>query len=250
MTTLAQELARPITNTPPVGAAGKLKFYGRFLFDLQVATVYRDLRKVLPNLRGDVLDVGCGMSPYKCLLARGETRYVGIDVRNGGDFDNSNDDVTYFDGHHIPFGTGSFDAVICTEVLEHVPHFQGLIDEVHRVLKPGGRAIVTVPWSARYHYIPQDYFRYTPSALAIIFEEWADADVEPRGTDVSAIASKVAVLWWRNIWPRRPARVMLVPFSWALTPVVLVVMLTAHLCTIARVGDQSDPLGYTVIATK
>ena len=250
MSALAQELSRPIANTPPVGFVGRLKFYGRFALDLQVATVYRDLRKVLPTLRGEVLDVGCGMSPYRSLLDPAATRYTGIDVVDEGTFANSNDDVHYFDGLHIPFEACSFDGVICTEVLEHVPHFQQLVDEIQRVLKPGGRAVLTVPWSARCHYIPKDYFRYTPSALAIIFAKWGNADVEPRGTDISAIASKVAVLWWRNLVPRGPARLLTVPLALLLTPVVMAVMLVAHICLAGRLGDKSDPLGYTITATK
>ena len=73
------EQFQPISNTPPAGFAGKLKFYGRMLLDLQLLTIYKDLKKRLPLFTGKVLDVGCGQSPYKFLL-NNKTRYFGIDV--------------------------------------------------------------------------------------------------------------------------------------------------------------------------
>ncbi len=49
------------------------------------------------------------------------------------------------DAYKLPFSDESFDVVICSEVLEHVPSYQQLIDELVRVLKPGGRLSLSVP---------------------------------------------------------------------------------------------------------
>ena len=49
------------------------------------------------------------------------------------------------DGLRLPFPDGIFDAVICSEVLEHVPDDAGVVGEIARVLKPGGVAALTVP---------------------------------------------------------------------------------------------------------
>ncbi len=49
------------------------------------------------------------------------------------------------DGLALPFGDASFDRVICSEVLEHVPDYRAVLGEVHRVLKPGGLFAVSVP---------------------------------------------------------------------------------------------------------
>ena len=176
---LKTESFRPVANTPPTTLAGKARFYGRMLVDLQVLTVYRDLRRHLPDFRGEVLDVGCGQSPYRFLLDAHATHYVGIDILDADRFDYVNDDIVPFDGEHIPFADAQFDAVVCTEVLEHVPHFQLLVNEIHRVLKDGGRAVFTVPWSARYHYVPYDYFRYTPSSLRSMFAQFDNVAITP-----------------------------------------------------------------------
>jgi SAM-dependent methyltransferase len=247
---LKTESFRPVSNTPPTTVGGKMKFYGRMLVDLQVLTVYRDLRRQLPRFRGEVLDVGCGQSPYRYLLDPRSTHYVGIDILDADRFDYANDEIVPFDGEHIPFPEGHFDAIFCTEVLEHVAHFQELVDEIHRVLKRGGVAVFTVPWSARYHYVPYDFFRYTPSSLDTIFERFENTAITPRGTDVSAIGSKLVVLWSRNLVPSQRWKLIFVPF-WILTsPILVAALIVAHVCTLATIGSTDDPLGYTIVTSK
>ena len=245
-----QESFRPISNTREDSFVGRLKFYGRMLLDFQILTIYRHLKSKMPFLSGAVLDVGCGQSPYRHLLNPQRTAYSGIDIVDAEKFDYSNPDITPFDGQKIPFPDGSFDAVLCTEVLEHVFHHQNLVDEVYRVLKPGGEGIVTIPWSARYHYIPYDYFRYTPSSLRMIFEKFSEVAVLPRGSDISVIANKVVVLWVRNLIPSTPWRLVLFPF-WAMFSVVVgAVVLLAHASLMMNFGSSNDPLGYTLIVKK
>lgn len=72
--------------------------------------------------------------------------------------------------HALPFRDEAFDAALCTEVLEHVPDDRGLLSEIARVLKPGGRLVVTVPFMFRYHPDPEDYRRYTPRGLRAALE--------------------------------------------------------------------------------
>jgi SAM-dependent methyltransferase len=247
---MTTEAMRPMANTGPQSGLGKVKFYGRMLLDLQLWTVYRDLKRTLPDLKGDVLDVGCGQSPYRFLLNPDATRYVGIDIPDAGKFDYDNPDKVPFDGRHIPFPDGHFDAVLCTEVLEHVADFQTLADEIHRVMKDGGELLVTVPWSARFHYVPYDFFRYTPSSLGLIFSKFRDVTITPRGTDVSAIGSKLVVLWFRNAFGASGWRLLWAPLWLVTSPLLLIVIAIVHLCTLMGAGSTDDPLGYTVTAKK
>jgi SAM-dependent methyltransferase len=46
---------------------------------------------------------------------------------------------------HLPFGSGVFDAVICSEVLEHIPDDHGVLQEIRRVMKPGTLLAISVP---------------------------------------------------------------------------------------------------------
>ncbi len=241
---------RPVSHTYSTSFLGQLKFYGRMLLDLQILTIYRDISNTIPLFKGNVLDVGCGQSPYRFLLNANETKYFGVDIVDAEKFDYDNSDITPFDGENIPFENDKFDGLICTEVLEHVQHYQKLIDEMHRVMKSGGIGIVTIPWSARYHYIPYDFFRYTPSSLKTMFSKFSEAKITNRGTDIANITNKLIVLWFRNLLPQQTWRWIFVPVWVALSPILITVVALAHLSLVLNFGSDEDPLGYTIIVKK
>lgn len=201
-------------------------------------------------MQGDVIDVGCGQSPYRFMLNTATTKYFGIDVKEAASFDYDNKDVTYFNGADIPFEDNKFNGLICTEVIEHVHHYQKLVNEMHRVLKPGAVGVITVPWSARFHYAPYDFFRYTPSTLKITFEKFAEAKIVNRGTDVANIANKVIVMWVRNLLPAQWWKWLFVPVWILLSPIAVAVVLLAHLSLLLGFGSADDPLGYTIFLKK
>jgi SAM-dependent methyltransferase len=244
------ESFRPVSNDPPDSFAGKLKFYGRMVLDLQMLTVYRDMKKTLPHFKGMVLDVGCGRSPYAFLLDAVRTQYVGIDIADAKRFDYDNSRIVPFNGLNIPFESEKFDGVICTEVLEHVHHYQALVDEIYRVMKKGSSALITVPWSARNHYVPYDYFRYTPSGLTAMFSRFSTVSITTRGSDIACIANKLTVLWARHLVPRTLWNWLFVPFWIAGTPLLLCSATIAHLSLLLHFGSTDDPLGYTILVTK
>jgi len=62
---------------------------------------------------------------------------------------------------HLPFRDGSFDAVICSELLEHVFEPAAILREVHRVLHPRGVLLACAPFLYRIHADPEDFGRYT-----------------------------------------------------------------------------------------
>ncbi|MFN8321611.1 MAG: class I SAM-dependent methyltransferase [Chitinophagales bacterium] len=244
------ESFRPVSNTHSDTFLGKLKFYGRMTLDLQILTIYRDISKTIPAFKGNVLDVGCGQSPYKFLLDTTQTKYFGVDIVDAEKFDYNNSDITPFDGENIPFDDQKFDGLICTEVLEHVQNYQKLIDEMYRVMKPGATGIITIPWSARYHYIPYDFFRYTPSSLKTMFSKFSETKIKNRGTDIANIGNKVIVLWFRNLLPAQLWKWIFVPFWIALLPILAAVVMLAHVSLIFNLGSDEDPLGYTITVRK
>ena len=71
----------------------------------------------------------------------------------------------------LPFKDETFDVVLCTEVMEHVPEPQMMLDEIYRVLKPGRTLIFTTPFLVPLHEQPYDFFRYTPLALRYMLEK-------------------------------------------------------------------------------
>lgn len=103
------------------------------------------------------------------------------------------------DGAALPFGNRSFDAVIISEVLEHVPEPGLVLAEAARVLTPGGRVLITVPFLNPIHADPVDYGRYTDTFLLRALDR-AGLDpltVEPQG-DYLAVLADLLRDWLNN----------------------------------------------------
>jgi|CXWL01.1.fsa_nt_gi SAM-dependent methyltransferase len=137
-----------------------------------------------PPLIGRVIDLGGGGSPsYKNLLTiRGA--FVNMDrIEEARPTVVGNLETTY------PFVTSCADVAILFNTLEHVFDYQHVIDEMHRILKPGGRALVYVPFIFPMHthqtekFLVDDYFRYTKSSLGRIFigSGFSTIEIEPIG---------------------------------------------------------------------
>ena len=80
----------------------------------------------------------------------------------------------------LPFVDRSFDAAVCTEVLEHVEDARFVLAEIARVVRPGGQVLVSVPFVFHYHEDPRDVRRYTPAGLRAALQD-AGFDVELAG---------------------------------------------------------------------
>ena len=73
----------------------------------------------------------------------------------------------------IPVADESFDAVLCTEVLEHVPQPADVIRELARVLRPGGRLLLTAPLASGLHQQPHHYYGgFTPHFYRRVLPEF------------------------------------------------------------------------------
>lgn len=246
----SKENYKPKAHTPPDSFFNTIRFYIRLILDLQVISVYRHIKSFLRKTNGNLMDLGCGESPYRFLVNEKSNIYFGIDIADAEKFDYDRKDITHFDGKNIPFDDNYFDNMMCTEVLEHVDDYQTLVNEVYRVLKPGGSAIFTIPWSARYHYIPYDYFRYTPSTLQKIFSKFKYLKIIPRGTDVTAISSKLIVLYFRNVFPIEIWRYIFTPLWLLITPLLLLAIIFGQISLVTKFGSDLDPIGYTILIKK
>lgn len=165
-------------------------------------------------MSGTVLDVGCGHQPYRSLVEQCGAAYVGLDLPPTR---YRSPDLVW-DGTAMPARGGSFEAVLATELLEHVPDPMPLLREVRRVLRPGGRLHFTVPYLWPLHDVPDDQYRYTPFALERVLRAAGFDDVEIRSTGGwDASLAQLLGLWAR----RRPmSRRLRRPVSIALTPIV------------------------------
>jgi SAM-dependent methyltransferase len=116
------------------------------------------------EIQGRVLDLGCGSQPYKFWLNGTVKTWIGLDWPDGGHPRGSGADIVG-DALALPFEEESFDTVVCTQVLEHVPEPLILLCEALRVLRPGGKLVLTAPQYNGLHSEPRDFYRYTRYGL-------------------------------------------------------------------------------------
>lgn len=147
--------------------------------------VLRAAEELAPGSR--LLDVGAGNSPYRELL--GHVRYESADWENS-----PHPGARAVDhigpAHALPVPDGAYDAVLCTQVLEHVPNPGAVARELHRVLRPGGRVYMTVPLAWELHELPFDFYRYTPHGLERILSDagFAELDIRARNDAFRTLA--------------------------------------------------------------
>jgi SAM-dependent methyltransferase len=165
--------------------------------DLPWSLITGMLKQVAPHARGRLLDVGCGDKPYEPIFRPYVSEYVGIEheatfVKTAASTNAGKPDFVY-DGKTLPFPDRSFDTVLNVQVLEHTPHPGQLVREMGRVLKDGGRLILSAPFQFRLHEQPHDYFRYSPHGLRALCAE-AGLEIEelhPHGSMWSVIGHKL-----------------------------------------------------------
>lgn len=145
------------------------------------AATYALWRESLPVMhrecRGSVLDAGSGRGAWRrTILASAEScESIDQEPRGGGS-------VTWIgDLMRMPqVPSARYDTVVCHQVLEHLAEPGAALAEMRRVLKPGGRLIVSVPHLSRLHELPNDYFRYTPHGMRSLLEVTGYAVTELR----------------------------------------------------------------------
>lgn len=126
-------------------------------------------------MKGKLLDVGCGVMPYKSILIKPSgfaDEYIGLDFElpitpgyGAGQPD------LFWDGVKIPLDDNSVDSVLLTEVLEHCFDPDLVMSECYRVLKSNGNILITVPFLWPLHDIPYDAYRYTPFSIEKILNK-------------------------------------------------------------------------------
>lgn len=240
---------------PPIGHSTtrrqKVVAYIQRLVDLQYGSIHSDLKRELRFARGIVLDAGCGGQPFRALLPEG-VNYVGLDIADAKEkFGYMQPDTLYYAGNVWPIKSGSVDFVLCTETLEHVIEPSLFLSEACRCLKPEGNLLLTVPFAARWHFIPHDFWRFTPSGMKHLLSKagFEQIKVWGRGNPLTVACYKVMTLYLSRAWPygkRRPQKALALGIAVVFSPLFLV------LATIANVslpwGGGSDYLGLAVTA--
>lgn len=144
-------------------------------------TLWRAARPLMAKACiGLVLDAGAGRSGWKRTILDTAAGYESLDLAPRGthrpDWIGDLTSMPQVPSHR-------FDAIVCHQVLEHVTDPLSALREMRRVLKPGGRALISVPHLSRRHELPHDYFRYTPEGMTFLLRKagFAIGEVTPYG---------------------------------------------------------------------
>lgn len=202
-----------------------------------------------------ILDAGAGESVYKKLFSH--CHYKAIDLAVGESRWNYANLDYVAPLHEMPIESNMFDAVLCTQVLEHLEWPRESVKEMFRVLKPGGKLFMTVPMAHPEHQTPYDFFRYTSYGLKSICTHAGFLDFEiapfggiwvrwayelPRGLSIFPAAGI------RNKKPSLLGIVLLPLKLFARCLVYLLQLLFLYLDRFDK--NKEDPFGWSCVATK
>ena len=170
------------------------------------------MRRLINDLGANarILELGAGAK-------RRSSHIINLDVEY-----TSNVDIVA-DGHHLPFGTETFDAVIMEAVLEHVRNPNQIVTEAHRVLKKGGYICAAVPFLHSYHASPNDYYRYTATGFDMLFADFHKVDSGACSGPSTALHSMMReyigyLFSFGNLWVQKLISLLI---GWITYPIVL-----------------------------
>jgi SAM-dependent methyltransferase len=93
----------------------------------------------------------------------------------------------FADVTRTPLQAESVDCILCTEVLEHLPDPQACVDEAHRILRPRGVVLASVPFFYPVHADPYDFQRFTEDGLRHLFHDFTLVEIHRMGGYVGVL---------------------------------------------------------------
>lgn len=153
------------------------------------------LAQYLPTLSGRVVELGA-LGEGREAYAVAASEYLVTNVVDGA--------PVYLDASAMDLPDNSVDGFLCESMLEHSERPEAVISEVRRVLRPGGKLLLLTPWMYPFHAAPNDYLRFSESALARLLVGFRLARVEPLGNFWTSLATfaQLKVRPWRTTTKR------------------------------------------------
>lgn len=195
---------------------------------------------IVHYVKGFLLDIGCGETPYSDILKPQVTTHIGLDHPYTL-HKNVKRDIDG-DACHLPFENSSFDTVVSFQVMEHVSEPDLMIREIYRTLKKDSYVIITSPFMWGIHEEPRDFYRYTKYGLRYLFEKNSFEIVEIRANTGYWIMAGLRFNYYLSRFGGRYLKYLLSPIYY------FVQVLSLILDKIDKV--ESDTASYTLVARK
>lgn len=183
-----------------------------------------------------VLDIGGRIQPYRELIPFEHT-YWSIDIRRTALVD------VLGDAERLPLADNSIDIVICTQMIEYVVNPAQLGDEMHRVLRPGGRVLLSAP-SIFPRDSEHDRWRFFPAALRHLFRNFSEVEIVPECGSAAGFLRTIGVMCHSS------ARYEPVRFALGCTLIPLLNLCAALAEKISPLKDGSFTVNYSLRAMK
>lgn len=196
------------------------------------------------HARGRLLDLGCGHVPLYAAYRPHVGSVTCVDWAQSLHANPFLDHLVDLNGA-LPFAEGSYDTVVLSDVLEHLPEPQPLLREIARVLVPGGRLLMNLPFLYRIHEAPHDYARYTAFALRRYLEAAGlqVLELQPVGGSLAVFAD---LLGKHLEQAGAPGRWLAAALAGAATALLR----RGPLARADRASAEAFPLGYFVVAER
>ena len=148
---------------------------------------FTDFLNKIKDKSARVLDVGCGQGVNRHAINR-LASYTGMDF----DAALKPEVLCDFNQEPFPFPADSFDFVFSDSVLEHVMNPFSVMDEIHRVMKPGGCGYLVVPFHYKAHGSPWDFFRFSKGGVHLLLRKFTAIEIYTIGGSLSVLCH---ILW-------------------------------------------------------
>lgn len=192
---------------------------------------------------GDLIDLGCGKAP---LLGAYRDRCSSVVLADWANSPHENPLLNIVIDLNKPLDvldSNAFDVVILSDVLEHICEPAALMMEISRILKPGGRLLMNVPFAYWIHEAPHDYYRYTRYALEMFARQSGLRVIElkPLGGWIEVMA---------DLWAKMLARTRVALLPALVHRCVMAFNRTAVGRKVAARTGEVLPLGYAMVVQK
>jgi SAM-dependent methyltransferase len=146
-----------------------------------------------------VLDIGGRIQPYRTFIEQRAKHYIAVDLVMEGLV------TTVATAEQLPLKEESTDVILCNDMLQYVPDPVAAVNEMFRILRPGGRLILSIKSSYPGHH--DEYWRFLPHSLRYLTRLFSSARIEPEGYSLAGTCVSLNVLLHRDIKNERLMRI-------------------------------------------